>query len=114
MTEQELNDLEQVIRDHKNKSQTSNVVMKLAQVERLIELARNGLKTAEVIAFDVAAQVRRNEQTDWRYQKRWSNHAAREKLVKAHFEKVELRNRKREHLLTKWKNFAGYQKSAAK
>lgn len=110
MTSEELNKLEQQLRQHKDSGQTSNITLKVAQVERLVHAAREGLSKADILDFNIAAEIRKEEPQERRYQQRWADAARQEKFEKVARDRLERRKRRREELLTKWKTYAGSQK----
>lgn len=115
MTNEDLNKLEQHLRQHKERGQSSNVTLKINQLEDLIKAARVGLEKADVVDFNIAAQIRREDVQERRYSQRWADAARQERFEKEASDRLQKRRQRREErrqdLLSKWKTYAGYQKS---
>lgn len=113
MTEQELQAFEQMVREHKCNGASSNITVKVSQLERLIAVARKTKHEAEIFQFNVAAEIRKDEKSDWRYKQRWASYVKQQKLQKELLDKRKLREQRREKLIARWKSYAGSQKQNA-
>lgn len=110
MTSAELNKLQIEVREHKTKGHSSNITLKISQVERLLTAAQSALPQAEIVHFDIAAEVRREEVQQRNYENRWANYARKIRFEKQEQERQQLRKNRREALIAKWKTYAGNQK----
>lgn len=112
MTKEELERLEDAVRQHKAKGASSNIVLKLNQVETLLRAARSGLPTADVFEFNIAAEFKKQKMdaTDKRYIVQWADAKRQYKLQKDYLDRKKQREQRREKLISKWKTFAGYER----
>lgn len=113
MTQEELKRIEDQVRDHKAKGQSSNITLKVIQVERLISAAYEALPKADVVDFDLKAETNKGV-NEGRFRQKWSNANRQYKIEKEYIERKDLRQQRREEMLLKWKTFAGYQKQSQK
>lgn len=120
MTEEDLLKLEMQVRDHKARGMSSNITLKVNQVEELLSAVRE-TQTGNVIDFDIRAQARANDQhqnqAERKFIQRWATAA---QLFKTSKEILQQRNarlearklQKQKNLDQKWeayKNFVGNQ-----
>lgn len=117
MTEEDLFKLETLVREHKQRGMSSNITLKINQVEALLNAAREGLPDDNVIDLDIRAQARlkdlQQNKNERRYLKRWSNAQQLFKVQKEILDqrKARLEARKQQKLKNieeKWTAYKSY------
>lgn len=112
MTKDDLRRIEEQVKQHKEKGSSSNITLKVNLIESLLAAVREGLPSADVYEFNIAAEIKTNkgDLSERRYVNRWQNASRQFKIEREYLNRLEKRKLRREQLLTKWKNYAGYQK----
>lgn len=107
MTQDDLKRIEEQVRQHKEKGQSSNITLKVNLVESLLQAVRDGLPKAEVFNISAEFQSKKTGVPERKHVEKWASEQRKRRLEKKYHAIQDEKKLRQEKLLSKWKTFTG-------